>query len=245
MAELIDFAYELLFDVYLFGLIFLFICLLFSAPSNSQIGNSKTFLEELITSEIPQQLITEEDNNSSELLLVIDNVEDTDVVSQSGAEVTSVEATGVQVSGAECEPSTELENQCFGDALSPKNWAGLLPHVNVGAEPFGHAARTGSIKPSLPNFLRVRPREETLLIATASPLEMASELPVIVTINEQQQRKQNLMNLSTRKLQRFCSKASIPGYSAYLKRGKEALVDFLLGLSIDSSQIVESLQIGS
>ncbi len=78
-----------------------------------------------------------------------------------------------------------------------------------------------------------------------SPLEMASELPVIVTINEQQQRKQNLMNLSTRKLQRFCSKASIPGYSAYLKRGKEALVDFLLGLSVDSSQVVESLQIGS
>ena len=237
MAELIDFAYELLFDVYLFGLIFLFICLLFSAPSNSQIGNSKTFLEELITSEIPQQLITEEDNNSSELLLVVDNIEDTDVVSQSDAEATSVEATGVQVSGAECEPSTELESQCFGDALSPKNWAGLLPHVNVGA--------SGSIKPSLPNFLRVRPREETLLIATVSPLEMASELPVIVTINEQQQRKQNLMNLSTRKLQRFCSKASIPGYSVYLKRGKEALVDFLLGLSIDSSQIVESLQIGS
>ncbi|KAB8314408.1 hypothetical protein SD81_038480 [Tolypothrix campylonemoides VB511288] len=202
MAELIDFAYELLFDVYLFGLIFLFICLLFYAPSNSQIDNSKTFLEELITSEIPQQLITEEDNNSSELLPVIDNVEDTDVVSQSGAEATSVEATGVQVSGAECEPFTELESQCFGG-------------------------------------------EETLLIATASPLEMASELPVIVTIDEQQQRKQNLMNLSTRKLQRFCSKASIPGYSAYLKRGKEALVDFLLGLSIDSSHIVESLQIGS
>jgi hypothetical protein len=201
MAELIDFAYELLFDVYLFGLIFLFICLLFYAPSNSQIDNSKTFLEELITSEIPQQLITEEDNNSSELLPVVDNVEDTDVVNQSGAEAISVEATGMQVSGAECEPSTELENQCFG--------------------------------------------EETLLIATVSPLEMASELPVIVTINEQQQRKQNLMNLSTRKLQRFCSKASIPDYSAYLKRGKEALVDFLLGLSIDSSQIVESLQIGS
>ncbi|MEI2577320.1 hypothetical protein [Scytonema sp. PRP1] len=237
MAELIDFVYELLFDVYLFGLIFLFICLLFYAPSNSQIDNSKTFLEELITEEIPQQLITEEDNNSSDLLPVVDNIEDTDVVSQSGAEATSVEATGVQVFGAECEPSTELENQCFGDALSPKNWAGLLPHVNVGA--------SGSIKPSLPNFLRVRPREETLLIATASPLEMASELPVIVTINEQQQRKQNLMNLSTRKLQRFCSKASIPGYSAYLKRGKEALVDFLLGLSIDSSHIVESLQIGS
>ncbi len=201
MAELIDFAYELLFDVYLFGLIFLFICLLFYAPSNSQIDNSKTFLEELITSEIPQQLITEEDNNSSELLPVIDNIEDTNVVSQSDTEVTSVEATGVQVSGAECEPFTELENQYFD--------------------------------------------EETLLIATVSPLEMASELPVIVTINEQQQRKQNLMNLSTRKLQRFCSKASIPGYSAYLKRGKEALVDFLLGLSIDSSQIVESLQIGS
>lgn len=59
MTELIDFAYDLLFDVYLFCLIFLFICLLFHTPGNSQIDNSKTFLEKLMTEEIPQQLITE------------------------------------------------------------------------------------------------------------------------------------------------------------------------------------------
>ncbi|MBW4628979.1 MAG: hypothetical protein KME49_26585 [Brasilonema octagenarum HA4186-MV1] len=66
----------------------------------------------------------------------------------------------------------------------------------------------------------------------------SQEIPTVNTIQE----KQKLMQFSLRKLRTFCSKASIPGYSVYVNGGeKERLVDYLLSLSVNYSQIVEFL----
>ncbi|MEI2577777.1 hypothetical protein [Scytonema sp. PRP1] len=70
----------------------------------------------------------------------------------------------------------------------------------------------------------------------------SQETPTVNAIQE----KQKLMQFSLRKLRSFCSKASIPGYSVYVNSGeKERLVDYLLTLSVNSSQIVEFLQLAS
>lgn len=220
MTELFDFAYDLLFDIYLLFVIFSFICWLFYTPTAQVAHTSKSFMEELIQEQ------TEDFSNQQ--FIPEDHI-------QLGSEVNL--QTDELVSENEISNFQEIDR----DTVVVRQRSASVPHATLIV--WGNPSTSVATLEELPKGsaeLRSQLRaEDSDFVHTDVHVSGVENQPV-VNIGQE---KQKLMEFSFRKLRIFCSKAPIPGYSAYVNSGgKEGLVDYLLSLSVSSSQIVECLQ---
>lgn len=220
MTELFNFAYDLLFDVYLLFVIFSFICWLFYTPTSKVAHTDKKDLEVLIQEPSVdfsnQQFIPEEHT-------------------QLGSEV--------KLPTNELASFNEISNfQEIGqDTVVVSQMSASHPHATL--IDWGNSTTSVATLEELPqgsaDLTGQQLAEVSDPVRTDIHVSGAENQPVVNIDRE----KQKLMEFSFRKLRIFCSKAPISGYSAHINSGgKEGLVDYLLSLSVSSSQIVECLQ---
>ncbi|MBD2772119.1 hypothetical protein [Iningainema tapete] len=221
MTELFDKAYDLLLDVYLLFVILSFICWLFYTPTTQVAHTSKSFLEVLIQEPSVdfsnQQFIPEEHT-------------------QLGIEV--------KLPTNELASFNEISNfQEIGqDTVVVSQMSASHPHATL-VDLRNSSTEVVTFEELSQGSADLRSQscvEVSSLVRTDIHIS-GVENQLVVNIDLE---KQKLMEFSFRKLRIFCSKAPISGYSAYVNSGgKESLVDYLLSLSVSSSQIVECLQV--
>jgi hypothetical protein len=219
MTELFDKAYDLLFDIYLLFVIFSFICWLFYIPTAQVAHTSKSLLEELIQESSedfsnPQFIPEEHIQLGSEV-----NLPRNELVSEnkiSNFQEIDRDTTVVRQRNTSHAHGTLVD------------WGNSAPEAATQELPKGSANMTGLLRAEVSDSVH-----------TDDHMSGIENQPVVNIERE----KQKLMDFSSRKLRIFCSKASISGYSAHINSGgKEGLVNYLLSLSVSSSQIVECLQ---